>query len=224
MTLNYQEISAQISKNWQELNEEVEVISNDCGNLKPRIIAVSKTRSIEEIEIAYDIGIRDFGENYPQEMEQKAKRLPNANWHFIGHLQRGNAKRIVPHCQVLHTLDSIKLANKLSNLSFQSDLLIQIKMGIELSKSGIVGNKDVVNDFLEDIMKIGLKVVGLMGIGSLSWDKDKTFNEYSKLATLNKELGLSELSLGMSDDYPEAIRAGSTMIRVGTKIFGKRQV
>lgn len=223
MSLNHKEKSDLIEKNWQSLNDEVDSIASDSGKLKPKIIAVTKTRSIQEIQIAYDIGIRDFGENYAQELGQKAQQLPNAKWHFIGHLQRGNAKRVAPYCNLLHTLDSVKLARKLFNLSFRSEALIQIKMGTELSKSGIVGDLKVVGQMLNEVREIGLTVVGLMGIGSVSWDRDETLKKFLEIAALNRELGLSELSLGMSDDYPQAIMAGSTMIRVGTKIFGPRQ-
>jgi len=222
MKVNNQDISARIEENWKTLNDEIDKIVDESGKLKPKIITVSKTRSIEEIEIAYDIGIRDFGENYAQELGQKAKLLPNANWHFIGHLQRGNAKYITPFCDMLHTLDSAKLARRLFNLSFRSPILIQIKMGTELSKSGIIWDLTIIENLLKEVKEIGLDVVGLMGIGSLSWDRDQTLNQFSKLAKLNHKLGLSELSLGMSDDYLEAILAGSTMIRVGTKIFGPR--
>lgn len=223
MSLNYKDKSDLIENNWQSLNDEISSITSESGSLKPKIIAVTKTRSMEEIEIAYDIGIRDFGENYAQELEQKAQQLPNANWHFIGHLQRGNAKRIVPYCNTLHTLDSVKLAKRLFNLSFKSDILIQVKMGTDLSKSGITGDLEIVEQMLNEVRGIGLTVVGLMGIGLISWDRDEIFKQYSEIADLNKKLSLSELSLGMSGDYPEAIMAGSTMIRVGTKIFGPRQ-
>ena len=223
MSLNNKDKSDLIEKNWQSLNDEIFSITSESGRLKPKIIAVTKTRSMEEIEIAYDVGIRDFGENYAQELEQKARLLPNANWHFIGHLQRGNVKHIVPHCDMLHTLDSLKLAKRLFNLSFKSDTLIQIKMGTEISKSGITGDLKIVEHMLNEARRIGLTVVGLMGIGSISWDRGETLKQYSEIAQLNKKLGLSELSLGMSDDYPQAIVAGSTMIRVGTKIFGPRQ-
>ncbi|MCE7735357.1 MAG: YggS family pyridoxal phosphate-dependent enzyme [Candidatus Heimdallarchaeota archaeon] len=221
--MNHKEKSDLIEKNWQFLNDEVVKIADETGRSKPRIIAVTKTRNIEEIEIAYDLGIRDFGENYAQELEQKAQLLPNANWHFIGHLQRGNAKRIAPHCNMLHTLDSVKLAKRLSNLSFKSDTLIQIKMGTELSKFGITGDLKVIEQMVNDVRDVGLTIVGLMGIGSMSWDRNETLKQYSEIAELNQKLGLSELSLGMSDDYPLAIIAGSTMIRVGTKIFGPRE-
>ncbi|MHA2098228.1 MAG: YggS family pyridoxal phosphate-dependent enzyme [Candidatus Kariarchaeaceae archaeon] len=212
-----------IEKNWILLNEEVERIASEHGRSTPKIITISKTRTIEEIEIAYDIGITDFGENYAQELESKAIKLPSANWHFVGHLQRGNAKRITPHCSLLHTLDTIKLARKLSNLSFKGKSLIQIKMGSELSKSGIEGDFEEVKALLDEAKSLGLEVIGLMGMGSLSWNKDETIKQYSELNSLRDALGLSELSLGMSDDFVEAIISGSTMIRIGTKIFGPRK-
>lgn len=211
-----------MESNWIALNEEVTKIANESGRKTPKIIAVSKTRSIEEIQTAYDIGIRDFGENYAKEFETKAKAIPNVNWHFIGHLQRGNAKKITPYCNLLHTLDSIKLAHRLSNLSYQGELLIQIKLASEISKSGIFGEFKLIQELIEESKKLGLKIKGLMGVGGLNWTKDQTLTEYKKLFDLKEELGLRELSLGMSNDYKISILSGSTMIRIGTMIFGSR--
>ncbi len=211
-----------IESNWINLNEKVSNIAEENGTRPPKIIVVSKTRSIEEIQTAYDIGIKDFGENYAQELENKSKILPNANWHYIGHLQRGNAKKITPFCKFIHTLDSIKLARRLAHLSYEGELFIQIKLATEISKSGIVGEDSAILELLEESQNLGLKVTGLMGVGGLNWGHDQTLIEYLKLNDLRDKLGLQELSLGMSGDYRIAIKAGSTMIRIGTMIFGPR--
>lgn len=211
-----------IESNWINLNEEVSNIAEENGTKSPKIIAVSKTRSIEEIQTAYDIGIKDFGENYAQELENKSKIIKNANWHFIGHLQRGNAKKITPFCKYIHTLDSIKLARRLINLSYEGETFIQIKLATEISKSGIVGDYSTIHELLNESLILGLKIKGLMGIGGLNWGDDQTLTEYKKLYELKEKLGLQELSLGMSNDYKIAIKAGSTMIRIGTIIFGPR--
>ena len=213
---------SEIRSAWEGLNDEVDNLCQKFGQKRPLIIAVSKTRSMEEIYAAYDIGIRDFGENYAQEFEEKASKLPKANWHFIGHLQRSNVKRVAPYAKYIHTIDSTKLINKLSNANYGNHSLIQVNISSEISKHGVGYQPDLIKQLIIYADEKGMTIEGLMAIGGLSWDDGEIRKEFIKLNQLRKSIGLAELSIGMSADYKIAIECGSTMIRIGTKIFGKR--
>ncbi len=211
-----------IRENWNNLTQEINDYCNEKGLNIPNILAVSKTRSIEEVNAAWDCGIRKFGENYVQELVSKADQLPQAEWHYIGHLQRGNAKKIVPFAKYIHSLDSVKLANRLANLKFQGKCLVQINISHEETKSGISYNYESIDKLLFQANTLGINIVGFMGMGAFSWTKTEIERNYHNFILFTKKYNLAEISLGMSHDWQEALDAGSTILRIGTKIFGSR--
>lgn len=219
---NHEQLISCISERYGPLLDEIREFSDLHSIQIPKVVAVTKTRSIEEILAAWDVGIRDFGENYAQELSLKAKQLPMANWHFIGHLQRRNVKYIVPNTFLIHTVDSIKLAKRLQNVGYRKQVLIQVNISGEVSKSGVMFEGDKVTNLVEMIKEIGLDVIGLMGMGDPKWDTDEKIRTYQSLKTMSTKLSLDEVSMGMSGDWEEAIKSGSTIVRIGTAIFGSR--
>jgi len=198
----------------------------DKTNVKPIIIAVSKTHSMEHIQPLLDYGHRVFGENKVQEAKQKWEKalsvVENLELHLIGKLQSNKAKDAVKIFHYIHSLDSIKLAEELSKsekkLNLQRKYFVQVNVGEEKQKSGII-TKDVSSfvDFCINEKK--LNVLGLMCIPPFDLDPIPFFQIVSDL---NKQLQLPLLSMGMSNDYIDAAKLGSTHVRVGSKIFGAR--
>lgn len=198
-----------------------------------RLLAVSKTKPIAAIEEAYQAGLRDFGENYAQELAEKAealKHLTDVRWHMIGHLQRNKVKLIVPHASFVHTVDSPRLAHELGKRVVASRaplrVLVQVNVAGERQKSGCApADLDAVLEAIE--AEAQLELTGLMTIPPQSDDASESLEYFRKLARLREGRGgvarLPELSMGMSHDFPEAIFAGATTIRVGTSIFGARE-
>ena len=205
---------------------ENELKSGNIQDLKTKIIAVTKTFPISEIKPLIDHGHLHYGENKVQEALEKwneiKKDVTNIKLHMIGKLQTNKVKFAVPLFDYIHSLDNLKLAQKISSEQKKIDkkikIFIQVNIGNEDQKSGIHQN-EVMNFYKKCINDFGLDIVGLMCIPPLKGDK----NEYYKLMNdLNKSIGLSELSMGMSSDYLEAISHGATYVRIGSKIFGER--
>lgn len=226
ITENINKIREQIEKSCHSVGRKIEDIT---------LIAVSKTRSIDDISEAYAHGIRVFGENYVQEAIEKIpelkKRYPDISFHFIGHLQSNKAKVIYDHVSCIQTLDSLKLARLLDAQGAERqstrDVLIQVNTSRESQKSGI--QPEEVDDFLFQLNELRwIKVRGLMTIGSFSDDMTTKIREFQVLKNLVDSLygkgysDMREVSMGMSDDFDLAIKEGATIIRVGTNIFGKR--
>ena len=190
----------------------------------PKIIAVSKTFKIDHIEPLINHGHLDYGENKVQEAYEKwseIKKKKNIKLHLIGGLQSNKVKIAVKLFDYIHSLDSEKLANKIAKqeieLKRKVKLFIQVNIGNELQKSGI-SEKDLV-DFFEYCKDLKLNILGLMCIPPFDEDSTKYF---IKMRELNKKIGLSELSMGMSSDYLKAIEHGSSYVRIGSDIFGNR--
>jgi PLP dependent protein len=187
------------------------------------LVAVSKLHPAAAIRAAYAAGQRDFGENYAQELSDKAAELgdlPDLRFHFIGHLQRNKAKLVAPRVAVVHTVDSLSLAQAIERRADGRAhvLLIQVNMAGEVKKSGVdVDEVEALRDAIE--RETSLPVTGLMTIPPAEGDPRPHFEA---LAALARRLGLAELSMGMSDDLEAAIEAGATLVRVGTAIFGPR--
>jgi pyridoxal phosphate enzyme (YggS family) len=214
-----------IPENLQKLNAQIPAHVS--------LVAVSKTKPNEAILTAYQAGQRLFGENKAQEMTQKWQALPkDIQWHMIGHLQTNKVKYIVPFVSLIHSLDSIKLANEINRQGERYrrviDCLIQIKIAKEEEKYGFSPSEALV--LLEGLQTSPLPYVrirGLMGMATFTDDSEQLHNEFLILenffqahkSTHNMEI----LSMGMSGDYPIAIETGSNMIRVGSAIFGSRQ-
>ena len=214
-------------KNLLKINEEVKKkLSNNDKIFKfPKIIAVSKTFKIEHIKPLIQHGHLDFGENKVQEAVEKwsdiKKVKKNLKLHLIGRLQTNKVKIAIQIFDYIHSLDSKKLADKIfkyqNELNLQTKLFIQVNVGNEGQKSGI--SKSNVVELYNYCKKIKLDVVGLMCIPPFGEDAEKYFKE---MKNLNDEIGLSELSMGMSSDYINAAEQGSTYLRIGSNIFGKR--
>ncbi len=197
------------------------------------VVAVSKTKSIDCIKKAYETGHRDFGENKIQEMTSKFNYLPkDINWHMIGHIQTNKVKYLAPYVSLIHSLDSLKLANEINKQAIKNnkiiECLIQYRISNEETKFGLNENEvmDIIK--LQDNFR-GLRITGLMGMASFVDDQNVIDKEFKKLKNLFDKIKLSNkkfkiLSMGMTLDYNLAIKNGSNMIRIGSKIFGERDV
>ena len=195
-------------------------------------IAVSKTKPKEDIEKVYNLGHRDFGENKVQELEYKYNNLPqDINWHMIGHLQSNKVRKVIPIVSLIHSVDSLKLLKVINKESKKFDkvtnCLIQVNISKESSKYGFEDreldflNQETINEYKN------IKFKGLMGMASFTNDESIIKNEFNNLKNIydniRKEIDdFNILSMGMSNDYKIALQSGSNMIRVGSKIFGKR--
>lgn len=191
-----------------------------------RLIAVSKTHPASLVQEAYDCGQRIFGENKVQEMVSKYEVLPkDIEWHLIGHLQTNKVKYIAEWVSLIHSVDSVKLAEEVDKQGKRFGrvipILLQVHIAQEETKFGF--DKDEVVQFLKDNKLANIEIRGLMGMASLTDNKDQIRKEFKELHDLFNNIGnMKELSMGMSSDYQIAMEEGSTMVRIGTAIFGKR--
>lgn len=189
-----------------------------------RLIAVTKVFPATAIRDAYELGLRDFGENYVQEFEGKAPLvadLPDARFHLIGHLQSNKSRRAAELFQVIQSVDSVKLARRL-NEGAPLDVMIEVKLSAEGSKSG--ASPDDVPAIVDACRGASnLRLLGLMTVPPWSEDAEQSRPYFARLRSLAAQHALPELSMGMSNDMEVAIEEGATAVRVGTAIFGKRQ-
>ena len=214
-------------KNLLNINEKVKAKFESNKNLlkQPEIIAVSKTFKIDYILPLLNHGHIHFGENKVQEAIEKWTLIKNdkknIKLHLIGKLQTNKVKSALKLFDYIHSLDSEKLANKISKvqneLNINSKLFIQVNIGNESQKSGI--SKDEVLNFCNYCKSLNLNIIGLMCIPPFTEDASKYFIQMKEL---NDKSGLQELSMGMSSDYLEAIENSSTFLRIGSNIFGQR--
>ena len=211
-------------------------LKNERDNNSVNLIAVSKRKSMDSILELHRIGQVDFGENRVQELKEKAEELPGSiKWHFIGHLQRNKVKYIAPYVYMIHGIDSIKLLRAVNKEAIKFgriiDVLLQFHIAEELSKFGFVqSDVEILKEMnIQEECK-GVRVRGVMGMATNTLNKDQIRSEFIQLRTyfaMLKSSCFSEdsfdtLSMGMSGDYPIAMEEGSTMIRVGSLIFGPR--
>lgn len=197
------------------------------------LVAVSKTKPVADLMEAYHAGQRIFGENYVQELVEKHEALPkDIQWHFIGHLQSRKVKQLAPFVNLIHGVDSFKLLQEINKQAANNnriiDCLLQIHIADEETKFGL--DEEELNDILtsEEFNTLkNIRIVGLMGMATFTENQnqiEKEFNHlktiFDKLRTQNSEL--KTLSMGMSGDFPLAISCGSTMVRIGSSIFGSR--
>jgi len=208
-----------IKNQLKELNHE-EFIS------LPNIIAVSKTFSMEKILPLVEYGHIHFGENKMQESLDKwpkiKEKFPQIKLHMIGKIQSNKAKHVLPLFDYIHSLDNLKLASIISNLqiknNFKPKIFIQINIGNEDQKIGI--NEDQLCDFYKKcVQDLDLDIIGIMCLPPKNGDIK---NFFLRMKNLSKKIKVKELSMGMSNDYLEAIKYGSTFIRIGSRIFGER--
>lgn len=190
------------------------------------LVAVSKTKPVEDILELYGLGHRDFGENYVQELVDKEAQLPkDIRWHFIGHLQSNKVKYIAPFVHLIHGVDSFKLLQEIDKQAKKQnriiDCLLQVYIAKEETKFGLDEN-----ELAEVLMRelVNARVCGLMGMASFSDDMELVRSEFRYLKTLfDKQPKLQTLSMGMSGDYTIAVEEGSNMVRIGSLLFGERQ-
>lgn len=203
-----------------------------------QLIAVSKTKPVEYIQAAYETGQRAFGENRPQEMAAKYKSLPkDIEWHMIGQLQEKNVKYIAPFVALIHSVDSLKLLQKIDREAAKNDrtidCLLEFHIAEEETKSGLTEEKAVEMLESEEYKSLEhVRIVGVMGIATYTEDEEQVRMEFCHLHEIFNRLkekyfaaedSFAELSMGMSGDYQMAIGAGSTMVRIGSSIFGERE-
>jgi len=216
-------------QNLNSLSKEIKEISKKT-QLKtiPKIIAITKTFSIDKITPLIKADHIHFGENKLQEAQNKwidlKSKYKQIKLHMVGKLQSNKAKKAVELFDYIHSLDNLKLANKISiyekELNKKIKLFIQVNVAEEPQKSGISLN-EIESFYNYCTNDLSLNIIGLMCLPPISSDSKKYFDI---LYNLSKKLGLDELSMGMSDDYEKAILSGSTYIRLGTKIFGERKI
>ncbi|WP_026903060.1 YggS family pyridoxal phosphate-dependent enzyme [Pedobacter glucosidilyticus] len=204
-----------------------------------KLIAVSKTKPVEDIMEAYHAGQRLFGENHVQELVEKYEALPkDIEWHLIGHLQTNKVKYIAPFIHLIHSVDSLKLLQEINKQAAKNNrvinCLLQVYIADEETKYGL-GFDEVIDLLRSDEFASlqNIKIVGLMGIATNSDNEKQIKEEFYELKTLfdgvktsyfRKDADFKEISMGMSTDYKIAIEQGSTMVRIGSDIFGKRVI
>lgn len=194
------------------------------------LVAVSKIKPVEDIQALYNLGQRDFGENYVQELVDKEARLPkDIRWHFIGHLQSNKVKYIAAFVHLIHGVDSFNLLKEINKQAAKNnrviDCLLQVHIAQEESKFGFDEQELAQLTGVDELKNI--RIVGLMGMASFSDDEQKVRNEFKQLKqlfdttkTIHHQSAI--LSMGMSGDYKMAIEEGSNMVRIGSLLFGMR--
>ena len=206
-------------------NVKAKLSTDNSDNKLPTIIAVSKTFKMDQIMPLIDYGHVDYGENKVQEAQEKWSQIKennkNIKLHLIGRLQSNKVKIAIKLFDYIHSLDSKKVADKISfqqkTLNLRPKLFIQVNVGNEIQKSGVHVNE--VSEFYDYCKKIDLDIIGLMCIPPF---QENSYKYFTEMKNLNKKLCLEELSMGMSSDYLDAIDNNSTYIRVGSSIFGER--
>ncbi len=239
MEASYIEEEKMLKENYSSVLEKVAAAAVRSGR-DPKdvtLIAVGKMHEPKELQEVYDAGCRDFGENKVQELTGKIEVLPkDINWHLIGHLQRNKVKYIAGKTTLIHSVDSLRLAeeievqtNKLKNGSLVSDILLEVNASGEISKFGIRPEESI--QLCREISALRhVRVRGLMTVAPYVDDPEKNRSIFRKIRTISLDIrnanidnvSMDILSMGMSGDYEVAIEEGATMVRVGTSIFGAR--
>lgn len=220
----------------KEVEEKIQAACDRAGRSRDEVtlIAVSKTKPVEVLEEAYDLGVRVFGENKVQELTDKYEVLPDdIHWHMIGHLQTNKVKYIVDKVDLIHSVDSLKLAETIekeaAKKNITASILVEVNVAEEESKFGL--QVDQVIPFIEKVASFPhIKVCGLMTIAPFVENPEENRPIFANLHKLSVDIekknidnvNVSILSMGMTNDYEVAIEEGATMVRVGTGIFGAR--
>lgn len=220
---NLKYIKDKISQKCQDCNRDINEIT---------LIAVSKQKPREAIEEVRKYEIIDFGENKAQELKEKSKQISSKiNWHFIGHLQTNKVKDVVPVAYLIHSVDSIKLANEINKRSKNNDkiqnILIEVNTSGEETKFGLESDQNIVELANHCKNLSNLNLMGLMTMAPYTDNEEIIRSSFKNLKSIFDHLNsighnLSELSMGMTNDYEIAIEEGATLIRIGTAIFGNR--
>lgn len=221
----------------EEIQSRIHAAASRCRRppASVRLVAVSKTVAADRVQSAIQAGVGILGENYIQEAREKFNTLYNqsVSWHFIGHLQSNKAKYAVRIFDLIHSVDSFKLAKALDKEATKRDkiqeILIQVNLSGETTKSGVAA--DAVAPLIEEAASLGhIRIRGLMTMPPFFDDPDRARPFFEELAALRERIGqrptpnadLTELSMGMTGDFEVAIAAGATLVRIGTAIFGER--
>lgn len=215
------------------IKENLLRIQEEIAPCKPNIIAVTKYFDENTMIAAYDAGLRDFGESRVIEASEKISRLPevirkNSKFHFIGHLQSNKVRKAMEHFDVIHSVDTLKLASKISEVAVElgkeQSILLQLNNAGEVQKSGF--SKTELFDSFGQIKDLkNLKILGLMNMAPLGASEDVLRTLFAEVRNVRDELNrvfgcsMSELSMGMSQDYKIAAQEGATMLRIGRKLF-----
>lgn len=226
-----------VQENIKNVEVRIESACQKCGRSPEdvQLIAVSKTKPIEMLKEAYDYGCRDFGENKVQELVDKYDKMPkDIRWHMIGHLQRNKVKYIVDKVYLIHSVDSLRLAEEISKEAVKHNvtvsILVEVNVAGEESKFGTT-SEDAIS-LVEEIAKLpNILIKGLMTIAPYVENAEENRLYFAKLKQIYVDIihknidnvCMKELSMGMTGDYEVAITEGATYIRVGTGIFGERQ-
>ena len=213
--------------------EAYQLLKKELDEKKVTLVAVSKTKPVEDIRELYNLGHRDFGENYVQEMLTKAERLPkDIRWHFIGHLQTNKVKLIAPFVQLIHGVDSLKLLEEINKQGVKNsrviECLLQVHIAQEETKFGL--NEEELFVLIKqcaDKTMPNVRVCGFMGMASFTENMILVREEFKNLKEIFDRLTTQDsrfttLSMGMSSDFKIAIEEGSNMVRIGSLLFGER--
>ena len=207
------------------MKEVIEELKKELGDTT--LVAVSKTKSNDEIMKAYELGIRNFGENYVQELVGKMDSLPSdIKWHMIGHLQTNKVKDIVKrNIYLIESVDSIKLAKEINKEAIKNkrivNILIEVNIARDVNKTGcMIEDLDNLISSIKELPNI--KLCGLMAIAPHTEDTDEIKKAFIEMKDLKNKYNLELVSMGMSSDYKIALEVGTDIVRIGTKIFGER--
>ena len=225
-----------IRENMEAVNKRIEKACLTAGRKReePTLIAVSKTKPVELLKEAYDAGARDFGENKVQELQDKIPQLPgDIRWHMIGHLQRNKVKYIVDKVYMIHSVDSLRLAEEISREAVKKEvtvkILLEVNIAEEESKFGTTTEE--VASLAEQVAVLpGIRIMGLMTIAPYTESPEENRKYFKKLKQLSVDIegknidnvNMNVLSMGMTGDFEVAVEEGATYVRVGTGIFGER--
>ena len=217
-----------IEENLRQVQDRIARAAERVGRLPQDVILIAVTKSVglSAIEAAYQAGISHFGENRVQEAKPKAEQLatrqPKLTWHMVGHLQTNKIKTAIQIFDIIHSIDSLRLAEALSRrLTAPLPVLVQVNVAGEATKNGFP--VAAVMEVAEQIGRLHwLELKGLMAVAPMVRDGEEVRPFFRKLRQLRDAIGLAELSMGMSDDFEVAVEEGSTMVRIGRVLFGER--
>lgn len=224
-----------IAENLQVIQEEIRSAAERAGRKieEIKLIAVSKTKPLAMVQEAAACGMRDFGENRPQELAAKYQEFPQVSWHQIGQLQKNKVKYIIDKAALIHSVDSLALAEEIEKraaaIDKVQDILIQVNISGEESKSGVAPQDAA--ELCRAVANLShVHICGLMTISVFGMSEQENYEIFRRLKQLAAEIdalaipnvSMKELSMGMTHDFVPAILAGATMVRVGTGIFGER--
>lgn len=225
-----------LKDNYDKVVEKIGKVCNEAGRNPDDVtlIAVSKTKPVSMLQEIYDHGCRDFGENKVQELVEKYEVLPkDIRWHLIGHLQRNKVKYVVDKAALIHSVDSLRLAEEISKEALkknvEAEILIEVNAAMEESKFGIKAEE--AEALVRQIAKLpGIRIRGLMTIAPYVENPEENRQYFAQLRQLSVDISaknidnvtMDVLSMGMTGDYETAVSEGATLVRVGTGIFGQR--